>query len=219
MAFFICSRRQRIASLVTVACFLLVGSVGCVGPCGPGACGPFGGGLLGMHQGCGSGCGDACDGCGSERYYDEWINHPPTADPCDCCGNFNGQSCGSCRPVFGGFLSIWGYRCNPLPTGCPTAGCDNLGGCGCEPTCGVMSCDPGCGSEMAGSCGSGCSSCGGGHSHSLPPGEVMLQSYSPSSGQGQIVRGTPAVKAYQPQRERQIFNARTPGVQRAGGMR
>lgn len=228
MAYSLPPHRRRLVLLAAIACFLLIGSTGCIvpgscgpGSCGPAGCGPFGGALAGLHGGCGDACADSCNGCGSERYYDEWVNHPPMTDPCDDCGNFNGQTCAICRPIFGGFLSIWGYRCNPLPVGCPTAGCDNLdfcggGSCGCEPTCG-----PSCGAESFVGGGAGCSSCVGGHAHhSLPPGEVVLQSHqvpaSHHSGahhsgvQGRIVRGTAEVKPYQPQRERQIFHARTP---------
>lgn len=99
-------------------------SVGCCGPMWhPGSgigCGPT----------CDDGCG-ACDGCG-ELYVDPWINDPADCcDPCDSCGNFNGQSCGKCRPVFAGVKSLWGYRCEDNCGGCDSAvgyGDD----CGCD---------------------------------------------------------------------------------------
>ena len=124
----------------------------CVGPlaCGPNACGP-----IALGDPCG-GCGQ-CDGCG-ELYIDPWINHPPDCcDPCDTCGNYNGQSCGKCRSVFAGVRTLWGYRCDD--------GCDSCGevDCGCEaapicgPSCGGCdSCvahDATCGIEHDASCG------------------------------------------------------------------
>lgn len=137
------------------------------GCCGPMVCG-----------GCNSGCG--------EIYIDPWINEPARCDPCDSCGNYNGQTCGSCRPVLSGLATLWGYRYDGGCDGCdscdagfePTCGIDApCGGCascdaGFEPTCGIdapcggcASCDagfePACGIEAP--CG-GCDNCGGGHS-------------------------------------------------------
>ncbi len=117
---------RRKASAVVLA-LSLCWMTGCVGPlaCGPtGSCGPL---ALNSCDGCGE-----CEGCG-ELYIDPWINHPAdTCDPCDRCGNFNGQSCGKCRSVFGGLASLWGYRCDGgyVDTGC--GGCD---GAGCD-SCG-----------------------------------------------------------------------------------
>jgi len=115
-----------------------------------GCCGP-----LMFHGGCQSGCG--------EMYVDPWINDPAECcDPCDSCGNYNGQSCGSCRPMLSGTKSIWGYR---YAGGSGCDGCDSCGGgevaCGLEPSCGF---EPGCGFEGCGAC----ADCGG-HGH---PGHV-----------------------------------------------
>lgn len=101
---------------------ILLFSVGCCGPmwqpsgcgsaCGTAACGT-----------CDDGCG-SCGGCG-ELYIDPWINHPPDCcDPCDSCGNFNGQSCGKCRGVFAGVKSLWGYQCVDGSANCD-GGCDS----------------------------------------------------------------------------------------------
>lgn len=207
--------------LGTSLAILILGS-GCVGPmaCGPMGCG---GPIVAAHGDCGSGCGDACNGCG-EHYYDEWINHPPSCtDPCDSCGNYQGQSCHACRPILSGFKSIWGYRCDPPPVGCASAGCDNLG-CrdGCEPACGCESCD------------SGCSTCGShpaglqhfeGHGdvimESVPMNaphemhfEAPIQTQSGMSHEPRIVRNPANVKPIQPQRSRQIFRARDPNAAR-----
>jgi hypothetical protein len=45
------------------------------------------------------GCTDCygCQGCG-EKYCCDWINSPPTRDPCDCCGNYVG--CRDPRPCY-----------------------------------------------------------------------------------------------------------------------
>ena len=212
---------NRSFTLLAVCVVILVLGSGCVGPM---ACGPMGcnGPIVSSHGHCGSSCGDSCNGCG-ERYFDEWINHPPSCtDPCDSCGNFQGQSCHSCRPIFSGFKSIWGYRCDPPPVGCPNAGCDNLGGLGRRgPSCGMESCD------------SGCNSCGGhgvgGHHHGVmmdpvpmsEPHEVHydepIHSQSSMSYQPKIVRGSANVKPFQPQRSRQIFQARDANVGRGTG--
>jgi hypothetical protein len=103
-------------------CSTLLAITGCVGPAGCGhgnSCGP-----LAFGDSCG-GCGD-CDGCG-ELYIDPWINEPPDCcDPCDRCGNHNGQSCGKCRSSFHGWASLWGYRYdNP----CESCGDGACGGC------------------------------------------------------------------------------------------
>lgn len=93
---------------------------GCVGPmaCGPTGCdahGPV------AWNDCG-GCGN-CESC-DEWYIDAWINHPADAcDPCDGCGNYNGQSCGKCRPMFSGYKSLWGYRRDPGPPSCDAGAC------------------------------------------------------------------------------------------------
>ena len=136
----ILAKKDRFRPVLIVAAAMLLIGGGC---CGPMACGPVGCGgpvILG-----GNACGDSCNGCG-ERYFDEWINHPPSCcDPCDSCGNHDGQSGHTFRPILSGFPSIWGYRCDPPPTGCDRVAC--------EPACGIESCD--------GGCGSGCGSCGG----------------------------------------------------------
>jgi hypothetical protein len=197
--------------LAPIVLVVLIGT-GCVGPM---ACGPMGcqGPIVAAHGGPAASCGNSCNGCG-ERYYDEWINHPPSCnDPCDSCGNHRGQTCHACRPILSGFKSIWGYRCDPPPVGCSRAGCDNLGCRGrCEPACGLEGCD------------SGCSTCGG-HSTGFSGGEFIapepighhheMQFEEPSqshlrSGHTTIVRGSPNVKPYQPRRNREIFQARDP---------
>lgn len=215
-------RLHRSFILLAASLVILALGSGCVGPmaCGPMGCG---GPIVSAHGNCGSGCGDRCNGCG-EKYYDEWINHPPSCtDPCDSCGNYQGQSCHACRPILSGFKSIWGYRCDPPPVGCPTAGCDNLG-CrgGCEPGCGVESCD------------SNCSTCGGGHAVGRHPHGMMMEpgqmstphemhyeepihSQSSMSHQPTIVRGSANIKPFQPQRSRQIFQARDPNAGRGTG--
>lgn len=123
-----------------------------------------GGGIL-MTGCCGPVMLGSCDsGCG-EVYIDPWINEPPQSDPCDSCGNYNGQSCGSCRPMFSGLATLWGYR---YESGCDS-GCDSCGhdfepACGIEAPCGgcdscVGPVEPACGIEAP--CG-GCDSCSGG---------------------------------------------------------
>lgn len=181
-------------------CFLslaLFGFTGCVGPMahGPlgGCCGPE---VASDHS--------SCTGCG-ELYVDPWINEPANCvDPCDMCGNHNGQSCGKCRPMFEGIGSLWGYRCGDDCGDCGDPGCavscggGFLGGdaCGCGAelcggACGVASC--GCDGGCAGSCdsGCGCNSCGGGD---VISGDVL---YSDNGGQvihdgvvnGQVIDG------------------------------
>lgn len=178
-------------SLVSLASF-----TGCVGPmgCAPNACGPvaFGGG------GCGQ-CND-CSGCG-ELYVDPWINHPAdVCDPCDCCGNFNGQSCGKCRPMFSGFRSLWGYRCDDGGAG----GCDT----GCDVGCGAGGCDVGCG---AGGCDAGgCTTCGGattGQHH----GSINFSRGVPTLAEPTIVEVSPRITSTtvgEPERTRKIFRPR-----------
>ena len=114
-----------------------------------GCCGP-----MMFHGGCTSGCG--------ECYVDPWINEPASCcDPCDSCGNYDGQSCSSCRPVFSGIKTIWGYRYGGTGCGGCDSGCDSCGGlevgCGLEPSCGIE----------------GCSDCGAhGHDHMVPQGPM-----------------------------------------------
>ncbi len=181
------------ALLIVLGISLL--SSGC---CGPMAYGPMGCGGCATARpmmfggGCGN-CGN-CDGCG-EVYVDEWVNHPPTCDPCDSCGNHNGQTCGSCRPMFDGFKSLWGYRRD----------------CGCDSgSCGGSSCDGGC----SGGCSGGCQSCGGGGEEYISGDSEMGQHYVESSPMPishrptpapRIVEAKPAVKPYQPQHTKQIF--------------
>lgn len=130
----------------------MISAVGAIGCCGP----------LRFH-GCRSGCG--------ELYVDPWINDPAhCCDPCDSCGNHQGQVCDSCRPLNYGIKTIWGYRYNGGTCGCETAGCDGVGcdsiiepGCGCGVAgCDEVSCgfEPVCGVESCSGC-AGCS--GGGH--------------------------------------------------------
>jgi len=154
---------HAVYSLFFAACVTF--SLGCAGPMWNPGCG------TGCSTACDDGCG-ACGGCG-ELYVDPWINNPADCcDPCDACGNFNGQSCGKCRPVFAGVKSLWGYRCEDncgsgaCGGGCDSAGCDGGG------------CDSGCGG--GGDCG--CSGGGSGHSHSAPlghPGPIMSGSVMP----------------------------------------
>jgi hypothetical protein len=142
-------------AFTAIACFTICFASGCVGPmaCGPGGCGGPASGPLALNS-CG-GCSD-CQGCG-ELYVDPWINHPADChDPCDQCGNHNGQSCGKCRSVFDGLASLWGYRCDTGCDDCGDSSCD--GGCGPAPSCGALG-GLACGCE--GSCDGGCeASCG-----------------------------------------------------------
>lgn len=185
--------RSRRIPLALVCCTLLWTAGCCVGPlaCGPGgAFGPIG---LNTCDGCGE-----CGGCG-ELYIDPWINEPADCcDPCDRCGNYNGQSCGKCRSVFSGFASLWGYRCDPPCDGCGVAGCgggcDAIpvdAGCGLEPACG---CEPGC----------GCESCGG-----VPVvGERVISMAQPPMLTRPMAKAKPVPHPYQPRRTRQIFTPR-----------
>jgi hypothetical protein len=188
--------------------FVLGMAVLATGCCGPMACGPMGcggcgsGGPIVLGGGCGGGACNGCDGCG-ETYIDEWINHPPTCDQCDCCGNHGGQTCGNCRPIFDGFKSLWGYRRD----------------CGCDTSCGS---DVGCsGASCDGGCSGGCSSCGGGGAEEYVGGEMgeMEEHYVDSSPAipmphqptpaPRLVEAKPAVKPYQPQRTKQIFRPKS----------
>lgn len=183
-----------------IACFSLLWVTGCVGPglCGSGACGPKGCGPISLHNCAGGG---DCTGCG-ELYVDPWINHPPTGDPCDRCGNHNGQSCGACRSVFDGFASLWGYRCDD--------------GGGCDGACGTACASPllgGCGGDCGGSCGGcdtscgGCDSgCGGCDSCGVSSHDQMYIS-GDSLPPGSYVEGE-SIQAYKPSRTRQIFKPR-----------
>ena len=208
--------RHPLRGFVSLALLALVVplAVGCVGPmayppgslcCDSSGVGPF-------ALGCGgSKCGD-CSGCG-ELYIDPWINHPADiCDPCDKCGNHNGQSCGKCRSVFSGIPSLWGYR-----------RCDD----GCD--CGVGTCSGSCGLFSFLRRPSGCDACGEascgcdgvthgspsyGSSHEFLPaddyvvGQAVSRRPTSSRGGGSIVEIHPAPKPYQPHRTRQIFQQR-----------
>ena len=133
--------RTRVHGLLSFGLIALAitSLTGCVGPmaCPPGCGGCDGGGCGGggcspFASACSAG---ACSGCG-ELYIDPWINHPAdTCDPCDVCGNHNGQSCGKCRSVFDGVATMWGYRC--------ASGCDDC----VETACDAGPC-PGCGPDI-----------------------------------------------------------------------
>ncbi len=175
---------------IAIFCTALLWSTGCVGPM---ACRPGGG--------CGPACGTTCDGCGGcegcgELYIDPWINHPADCcDPCDCCGNYNGQSCGKCRSIFDGFHSLWGYRCDAGCTECGSAACG--GGCGLAHS---ACCDTGCDSCVG--CGPSCNGCDTCHGGGL----VQIQS-DPTPAK-QIVRANPEDAPYKPHRTRKIFQPR-----------
>ena len=175
---------------IAMFCASLICFTGCC--TGPFACGPNGSsGPVGFGSSC-DGCGD-CEGCG-ELYIDPWINDPADCcDPCDRCGNHNGQSCGKCRSVFDGVASLWGYRCGDTgcDSGCDT-GCDSCGTTGCG-GCGVAT--PSCGS----SCG-GCDSCrtGGG----------LVEYHTEPTPAKQIVEAVPSGEHYRPSRTKKIFRAR-----------
>ena len=190
----------RIASLLILS-IAVFGLTGCVGPMGAGCCGP---------AVPGSACCNDCTGCG-ELYIDPWINHPADCvDPCDQCGNHNGQSCGKCRSVFDGISNLWGYRCGCEPCGGPITlgGCDGCGAgacdtcaVGCDPGCGCESCvgpviEPGCGCEGACSCGvePGCGfelgcGCGNACSCGAEPGCGVEMGYGMESdyGGGEVI--------------------------------
>lgn len=209
-------------ALTAIASFTICFATGCVGPmgCGPGGCDGGPTGPLAFNS-CG-GCSD-CEGCG-ELYIDPWINHPADChDPCDQCGNHNGQSCGKCRSVFDGFASLWGYRCD---SGCDSCGESSCGGCGPEPSCGALGglecgcdgcCDGGCevscgmeatcGFEVGSSsaCG-GCSSCSGGNEGFHYAGSEPVLSEPISENM--------ISQPYQPHRAKKIFR---PKANVAGG--
>jgi hypothetical protein len=177
-------------SLVVAASFAVTG---CVGPlaCGPAGCDVSGPVALNQCDGC-----DACDGCG-ELYVDPWINHPAdVCDPCDRCGNYNGQSCGKCRPMFAGFRSLWGYRCDPPP---PVA----CGGCGSN-SCDA--CAPAC--DACGDCAGGCGDCAGGPVVSSVP----TVSGVPTVADEIVVESPQAKPEFSvPERSRKIFRKRDSG--------
>jgi hypothetical protein len=130
---------RRLASIGVHGCILAGLVLACTGCCSD-PCGPAGLGL-GLHAG--------CQGCGEERYIDEWISEPPTNEPCSTCGNYNGQSCHACRPVFSALRTPFGYAYD---------GCDS---CSAGAPCDGSSCGSSCGSTCGGICGSGggCDSC------------------------------------------------------------
>ncbi len=187
--------------VVFVFCLSSLASfTGCVGPM---ACAPLGGG-------CGS-C-DSCNGCG-EVYIDPWINHPADqCDPCDCCGNYNGQSCGRCRPMFSGVTSLWGYKQDGCDGGCDSCG---GGGCGCEVGCGA---DVGCGCGTEAGCGlegghevggGGCASCSGGDHYSAIRYRGDHAHGEPTIAEGQAIQNSSVAHSYQPQHTRKIFNPKS----------
>ena len=177
----------KLGLCLTAATALL--ATGCVGPmaCGPNGCSASGPLAWGSCDG-----GD-CRGCG-ELYIDPWINHrADVCDPCDGCGNYNGQSCGKCRPIFSGYRSLWGYRRDPGPPPCSWGSC--------------------------GGCDGGCDSHGGA---SLPP-SMHYQEQPHYRGQQGIPTPAPEViwedepsevtrsadqARFEPQRTRQIFRSR-----------
>jgi hypothetical protein len=195
---------------IVLSCSTLLWMTGCVGPM---ACGPTGGyGPIAFNS-C-DGCGD-CEGCG-ELYIDPWINEPADCcDPCDRCGNYNGQSCGKCRSVFAGFASLWGYRCDPACDSCDVSGCD--GGCdavGCDPGCGcescapIADCGPGCGCESCApiaDCGPGC----GCESCASIDGNGVIPIAGEPTPAKEITKARPAPEPYKPRRKRQIFRPRS----------
>jgi hypothetical protein len=213
-------RTLALVALFAVVCFTII-STGCVSPmgCGNNACGPI---SIAGCGGCGE-CGGAgdCEGCG-ELYVDPWINHPPTSDPCDCCGNHNGQSCGRCRGVYNGFASLWGYRrhadtqcgsCGPLLSagGCGPS-CDGCSSCGGDQCSDGVQCSDGaqcssCGDVGVSSDSGTCSSCAGGALEQ----QTVRYANSPVYSDGEVVVDSdegydmPVAQSYQPSRERKIF--------------
>ena len=157
----------------------LLGFAGCVGP---NAHGPLGG-CCGPSVASNN---NACTGCG-ELYVDPWINEPADCvDPCDTCGNYNGQSCGKCRPIFEGVKNLWGYRCGDDCGVCSDPGCavscgrGLLGGDGCG--CGSKICGPSAGCD---SCGGGCDSgCSSHVDAGVDSGEILY-----SHNDGQVIDG------------------------------
>jgi hypothetical protein len=217
---YIMSLAGRIFSVVGVV--MICSMTGCVSPVGCGPCGARGPLAFNNCDGCGQ-----CEGCG-ELYIDPWINEPADAcDPCDRCGNYNGQSCGKCRSVFDGFASLWGYRCDPPCdtagpcTLCGGGGCD--GGCGAEASCGVeVGCgvEAGCGFEPACGCepGCGCESCSSGGSsggsfetfgavNSIGSDRAISFDPDPTPAK-RISTAKPSPEPYRPTRSRQIFKPR-----------
>lgn len=216
---------------IALSCSAILWMTGCCGPmgCGPtGVNGPF------AFNSC-DGCGE-CEGCG-ELYIDPWINEPADCcDPCDRCGNYNGQSCGKCRSVFAGFPSLWGYRCDPTCGSCGVGGCD--GGCcdslGCEPGCGcetcapIADCEPACGCEPGCGCescapidhygpGCGCETCGpvghcdpgcGCETCASVAGDGVIPIASEPTRAREIIEASPLPPPYKPRRTRQIFKPR-----------
>ena len=168
----------------------------------------------------------SCTGCG-ELYVDPWINEPADCvDPCNTCGNYNGQSCGSCRPLFEGFRSLWGYRCGDDCGDCGDSGCavscgggllgGNACGCGaeiCGGSCGVESCGcdggcgPSCGCEVGyeSGCGvdagCGCSSCSGGETigHEIHYGNNVEHGHVIEGGEYIVEGGQIPTPAHVPQ--------------------
>ena len=195
---------MSLANRISIAlfCTATIWMTGCVGPmaCGPGgACGPI------AFNDC-DGCGD-CQGCG-ELYIDPWINEPADCcDPCDRCGNYNGQSCGKCRSVFAGFPSLWGYRCSP---GCDS-GCDSCGVATCDGGCDAVPVDVGCGLEPACGCepGCGCDTCVAGDMGVVENmGDAVFSITKDPTPAKQISKAKPKPAPYKPRRTRQIFKPR-----------
>ncbi|EGF28001.1 hypothetical protein [Rhodopirellula baltica] len=203
--------KSSCAVVLTLVCLLM--STGCVGPMWN-ACGPCGPGVGCDSGACGESCGgcDSCDGCG-ELYIDPWINEPADCyDPCDSCGNYNGQSCGKCRAVFTGIKSIWGYKRDGCGTGCDTCaggrpmfpvadlgGCDGCGGCD--------SCSTGCDS-----CSGGCDSCSGGSYGHSSDGVILHEGETIISDSGHGHTSTVATRTAQNRRNspaRQIYRTRS----------
>lgn len=76
-------------------------------------------------------CGDGC----GEVYIGEWISTPPTADPCDTCGNFTGN----CNHKM--------YRPHRQPVRNTLRGIGGIRFGACQ-GCGGGDCDGGCGSDL-----------------------------------------------------------------------
>ena len=184
-------------ALLCVAAFTFTGcATMCTGPQGCISCGDCATG------GCAS---DPCNGCG-DLYVDPWVNEPASCcDPCDSCGNYNGQSCGACRPMMAGFPTLWGYRCSP---DCEPASCGiNLGLCG---GCDSSSCDGACDAYVDGcaDCASGdygggsCPSCNAGVTHN----DGVIYSGQPTVTDEIISESSEP--PYKPHRTRKIFQPR-----------
>jgi len=156
-------------------------------------------------MGCGG--GGCASGCG-ECYIDPWINEPAACrDPCNDCGQYNGQGCGSCRPVFNGVASLWGYRYD-AGCGCAGVGCDSCAGA-CDGACDGGGCDCGHGGGMP-VYGSG----------PMPPSEPYYIDGphhiggEPTPLGGSIVEDDALRDSYVPSRSKQIFRNRGPVVSR-----